>query len=67
MRRAGVDRSVIKEITGHATEEMFDRYNTVDIHDTVQAVDQLRAISQMLTKTLTKPQMSEGMQTGKAW
>jgi integrase len=32
MRKAGVPESVIMEITGHSTREMFDRYNTVD-HD----------------------------------
>lgn len=41
MRKAGVPESVIMEITGHSTREMFDRYNTVDIEDTRQAVSQL--------------------------
>lgn len=30
MRKAGVHDSVLMEITGHSTREMFDRYNTVD-------------------------------------
>jgi hypothetical protein len=30
MRKAGGTASVIMEITGHETREMFDRYNTVD-------------------------------------
>jgi integrase len=42
MRRAGVPESVIMEITGHSTRAMFDRYNTIDLEDTKQAVDQLR-------------------------
>src|SRR5208337_5088380 len=41
MRKAGVPESVIMEITGHSTREMFDRYNTVDHDDRRQAVDQM--------------------------
>jgi len=33
MRKAGVSESVIMQITGHSTREMFDRYNTVDERD----------------------------------
>jgi hypothetical protein len=42
MRKAGVAESVIKEITGYSTGEMFDRYNTVDADDAsvTQTVDQ---------------------------
>jgi integrase len=36
-RKAGVSETVIMKITGHATREMFDRYNTVDIDDAVEA------------------------------
>jgi len=43
MRKAGVAESVIMEITGHSTREMFDRYNTIDDDDTRQAVDQMQA------------------------
>jgi hypothetical protein len=43
MRKAGVAESVIMEITGHSTREMFDRYNTVDIEDTRKAIHQLGA------------------------
>ncbi len=42
MRKAGVAESVIMEITGHDTREMFDRYNTVDSIDKKQGVDQLK-------------------------
>lgn len=42
MRKAGVAESVIMEITGHETREMFDRYNTVDNIDKKQGVDQLK-------------------------
>jgi hypothetical protein len=40
MRKAGVPESVIMEITGHSTREMFDRYNTVGLEDTRKAVEQ---------------------------
>jgi integrase len=35
MRKAGVAESVIMAITGHSTREMFDRYNRVDLDDTL--------------------------------
>ncbi|MFZ7126957.1 MAG: integrase [Desulfobacterales bacterium] len=43
MRKAGVAESVIMAITGHSTRAMFDRYNTIDLDDTQQAVDRLQA------------------------
>ncbi len=43
MRKAGVQESVIMEVTGHSTREMFDRYNTIDEDDTRSAVDQMTA------------------------
>lgn len=42
MRKAGVPESVIMEITGHSTREMFDRYNTIDEEDTKKAINQLQ-------------------------
>ncbi len=42
MRKAGVPESVIMEITGHSTREMFDRYNTVDIEDTREAIKKMQ-------------------------
>jgi len=39
MRKAGVAESVIMEITGHSTREMFDRYNTIDEDDAKVAVE----------------------------
>ncbi len=33
MRKASVVDSVIMEMTGHSTREMFDRYNTIDKED----------------------------------
>ncbi len=43
MRKAGVQESVIMEVTRHSTREMFDRYNTIDADDTRNAIDQLEA------------------------
>ncbi|MEA1947713.1 MAG: site-specific integrase [Thermodesulfobacteriota bacterium] len=41
MRKAGITESVIMEITGHSSREMFDRYNTIDEEDTRKAINQL--------------------------
>jgi integrase len=41
MGKAGVPESVIMKMTGHATRQMFDRYNTVDVEDAQEAIDQL--------------------------
>ncbi len=41
MRKAGVDQSVIMKITGHSTNEMFQRYNTIDEDDIKKGVNQL--------------------------
>lgn len=38
MRKAGVQESVIMEITGHSTREMFDRYNSIDGQDKKEAI-----------------------------
>ena len=43
MRKAGVQESVIMEVTGHSTREMFDRYNTIDEDDARIALDQMTA------------------------
>ena len=39
--RQGVQESVIMEITGHSTREMFDRFNSIDGEDRKNAVRQL--------------------------
>ncbi len=52
MRKAGVPESVIMEITGHSTSEMFDRYNTVDEDDTCKAVDQLEVFLEFVDQTV---------------
>jgi integrase len=41
MRKAGVDKEVIKAITGHNTDSMFTRYNKIDREDINQAVEKL--------------------------
>jgi len=40
-RKADVQESVIKEITGHARNEVVDRYNQVDLGDKRQAIEKL--------------------------
>jgi integrase len=52
MRKAGVPESVIMEITGHSTREMFDRYNTIDTEDAHRAFDQLGVFLQNLDQSL---------------
>ena len=54
MRKAGVAESVIMEITGHSTREMFDRYNTVDEEDTRKAVDQLQGFFESVDQTVDR-------------
>ena len=41
MRKAGVQESVIMEITGHARHEVFDRYNQIDLEDKRRAIEKL--------------------------
>jgi integrase len=41
MRKAGVDETVIMKLTGHKTFSMFNRYNTVDQKDAVDAINRL--------------------------
>ena len=41
MRKAGVQESVIMDITGHSTREMFDRYNSIDEGDAHTAIGKL--------------------------
>ena len=38
MRKAGVDQTVIMKMTGHKTNAMFIRYNTVDQDDAIKAM-----------------------------
>jgi integrase len=52
MRKAGVAESVIMEITGHSTREMFDRYNTIDNEDTQKAISQLSTHLQSVDQTV---------------
>ena len=41
MRKAGIQESVIKGITGHSRNEVSDRYNQIDMEDMRQAVEKL--------------------------
>ena len=75
MRKAGVQESVIMEITGHSTREMFDRYNTIDEEDAQKAVNQLevflgfgphsvpqkRGKKNLIRKTSSKPFLSSDL------
>ncbi len=65
MRKAGVQESVIMEITGHSTREMFDRYNTVDLEDGREAVRSLEAFiasrSAIIDQTLTEKGLDGNM------
>ncbi|UCD87279.1 MAG: hypothetical protein JSV01_05860 [Desulfobacterales bacterium] len=54
MRKSGVPESVIMEITGHSTREMFDRYNTVDAEDARRAVEPLQAYLARVTQNVTQ-------------
>ena len=53
MRKAGGPESVIMEITGHSSREMFDRYNTVDEEDARKAVTQLEVYFGNVTQSVT--------------
>jgi integrase len=52
MRKAGVAESVIMEITGHSTREMFDRYNTIDEDDSRKAVEQMSIFLQNVDQSV---------------
>ena len=53
MRKAGVDRSIIMKITGHKTMSMFERYNTIDSDD---ALDAMKRYDGFLNRTATGKQ-----------
>ena len=59
MRRAGVPESVIMEITGHSTREMFDRYNTVDGDDKRQAIEQFQGFLENVTHVTQEASQTE--------
>jgi integrase len=54
MRKAGVQESVIMEITGHSTREMFDRYNTVDLDDKKEAVKRFEGYLASVSRPLAE-------------
>lgn len=62
MRKAGVPESVIMEITGHSTREMFDRYNSVDQEDTRKAVEQFEVYLANLDQTLDQTKNTDDKQ-----
>jgi len=54
MRKAGVADSVIMEITGHATREMFDRYNTIDKDDMLYGIKRMKVFLTKQEKRVNK-------------
>jgi integrase len=64
MRKAGVAESVIMDVTGHSTREMFDRYNKIDEDDTRKAVDQmttfLKNVDHTVDQDANKPLQKNG-------
>jgi len=54
MRKAGVPESVIMEITGHSTREMFDRYNTIDHDDRRDAINRYGAFLQNVDQNVDR-------------
>jgi len=44
MRKAKVDQTVIMKLTGHKTPSMFNRYNTVDQEDAIDAMKRLKSL-----------------------
>ncbi|EFK10700.1 conserved hypothetical protein [delta proteobacterium NaphS2] len=55
MRKADVPDvpdGVIMAITGHSTREMFDRYDTVDLEDTREAVNRLEVFFEKVNQNV---------------
>ena len=64
MRKAGVPESVIMEITGHSTREMFDRYNTIDQEDRQQAVAQMEGYFSSVAQNVAHECISDKKEVG---
>jgi len=43
MRKSGTHDTVTMDITGHSTKEMFDRYNTVNEQEKIEAVKKMES------------------------
>lgn len=59
MRKAGVNRSVTMEITGHSKNEVIDRYDQVNIDDLREGIERVvqwrkSQIDANISQTLTK-------------
>ena len=52
MRKAGVSESVIMRMTGHSSQEMFDRYNRVDEEDMREAFAQMRTFLESVDQSV---------------
>ena len=55
MRKAGVGDLIAMAITGHATREMHDRYNKIDMEDIRQAANRLEGFFQNVDQTVDQP------------
>ncbi len=62
MRRAGVPKSVIMTMTGHRTENMFHRYNTVDEDDMKAALEKATAYFQGSDYSLVTPSKEKDLE-----
>lgn len=58
MRKAGVQESVIMDITGHSTREMFDRYNTIDLDDAKDAMKKFEGFLANVAQNVTQEAVS---------
>jgi hypothetical protein len=52
--KADLPGSVIMKITGHATRELFDRYNTIDDAEKRKFVDQMEGHLKSVDQTPSK-------------
>ena len=70
MRKAGVSETVIMEINGHSTREMFDRYNSIDQDDTRKALKDLEVylanLDQTLDQTRKRSKKQKAAKAGKS-
>ena len=64
MRKAGIQESVIMEITGHSTREMFDRYNKIDEDDTRKAINQLEVFFSDVAQSVALNEKSNKKEIG---
>jgi len=59
MRKAGVDKEVIKAITGHNTDAMYTRYNKIDVEDIQKAAGQFEVFLQSVDQNVDQANESK--------